>query len=89
MQILRDKNLGDPGSTIGTMDRPSFRVPLPFFVQLVAEVKQQGWLGTGGADAADRAGIPLRVKVLSVLCILGKGTALNNMFFFIRMSEST
>ncbi|CAN0420081.1 unnamed protein product, partial [Discosporangium mesarthrocarpum] len=60
--------------------RRRFRAPYPFFVALVEEVRQQGWLGSGGADAAGRPGIPLEAKVLSVWHILGRGTVLDDMF---------
>ncbi|CAM9430383.1 unnamed protein product [Discosporangium mesarthrocarpum] len=66
-----------------------FRVPYPFFVPLIEEVRQQGWLGSGGADAPDRPGIPEEAKVLSVLHILRRGTVLDVMFFIWGMSEST
>ncbi|CAM9941272.1 unnamed protein product, partial [Discosporangium mesarthrocarpum] len=66
-----------------------FRVPYPFCVPLVEEVRQQGWLGSGGVDAAGRPGIPLEAKVLSVLHILGRGIVLDEMFFMAGMNDST
>ncbi|CAM9905806.1 unnamed protein product [Discosporangium mesarthrocarpum] len=67
------------------MFRRWFRVPHPLFVHLAAEVDQQGWLGTSGANASGHVGIP----VLCVLHILGKGIRPNDMFFFTGASEST
>ncbi|CAN0407478.1 unnamed protein product, partial [Discosporangium mesarthrocarpum] len=69
--------------------RRRFRVPFPFFVPLVEEVRQQGWLGSGRADTAGRPGIPLEATVLLVLHILGRGNALDDTFFCAGMSEST
>ncbi|CAM9414731.1 unnamed protein product [Discosporangium mesarthrocarpum] len=59
-----------------------FRVPYPLFVPLVEDVWNQGWLGSGGADAAGRPGIPLEEKVLSILHILGRGSVLDDMFLW-------
>ncbi|CAM9283154.1 unnamed protein product, partial [Discosporangium mesarthrocarpum] len=87
--MLRDESLGDPESRSAILFRRRFRVPYPFFVRLVEKVRQQGWLGSGGADAAGRPGIPLEAKVLPVLHILGRGTVLDDTFFMVGMSEST
>ncbi|CAN0456160.1 unnamed protein product, partial [Discosporangium mesarthrocarpum] len=69
--------------------RRRLRTPSRFFVMIVKEVRQQGWLGSGGADAAGRPGIPLEAKVLSVLQILGRGTVLDDTLLMAGMSEST
>ncbi|CAM9561417.1 unnamed protein product [Discosporangium mesarthrocarpum] len=87
--MLRDESLGDLDSKSEILFRRRFRVPYPFFVPLVEEVRQQGSLGSGGADAAVRPGIPPEAKVLSVLHILGRRSVLDDMFFMAGMSEST
>ncbi|CAM9300367.1 unnamed protein product [Discosporangium mesarthrocarpum] len=89
MKMLRDESLVDPESRGAILFRRRFRVPYPSFVPLVEEVRQQGWLGSGGADAGGRPGIPLEAKVLSVLHIFGRGTVLDDMFYMGGMSEST
>ncbi|CAN0373194.1 unnamed protein product [Discosporangium mesarthrocarpum] len=76
-----EESLGDPESRGATLFRWRFRVPYPFFVPLVGELRQQGWLGSGKADAAGRPAIPLEAKVFPVLHILGRGTVLDYMFF--------
>ncbi|CAM9671520.1 unnamed protein product, partial [Discosporangium mesarthrocarpum] len=78
MKMLRDESLGDPESRDAILF--PCRFPYPFFVPLVEEVRQQGWLGIGGADAGGCPGIPLEAKVSSVLHI-GRGTVLDDMFF--------
>ncbi|CAN0384411.1 unnamed protein product, partial [Discosporangium mesarthrocarpum] len=68
--------------------RRRFRVPFPFFEELVKEVESQGWLGPETADASDRPGIPLQLKVLAVLQILGRGNCLDDIQQLSGMSQS-
>ena len=48
--------------------RGSFRVPYPFFVELVERVKQRDWFPTGQEDAVGRPCIPVELKVSRTDC---------------------
>ena len=48
--------------------RGSFRVPYPFFVELVELVKQRDWFPTGQEDAVGRPCIPVELKVSRTDC---------------------
>ncbi|CAB1103138.1 unnamed protein product [Ectocarpus sp. CCAP 1310/34] len=66
LQELKDLEVDGivgPTSRPARRFRESFRLPYPFFVELVALVKQRDWFPTGKQDASGRRGIPVQLKV--------------------------
>ncbi|CAN0318212.1 unnamed protein product [Discosporangium mesarthrocarpum] len=88
MKMLREESLGDPESRGAILFRRRFRVPYPFFVPLVREVRQQSWLGSSGADAAGRQASPWGRRCYRSFTS-SEEKLLDDMFFMARMSEGT
>ncbi|CAM9631568.1 unnamed protein product [Discosporangium mesarthrocarpum] len=76
MMLGRKEALMDKTSREVLKFRRRFRVPFPFFKELVKEVESQGWLSAEMADSSGRSEIPLQLKVLAVLQIIGRGNVL-------------
>ena len=60
---LQDPDLLDYTSHAAKVFRGRFRVPHPFFVELVKLAKGRKWFSPGQVDAAGREGIPVELKV--------------------------
>ncbi|CAM9802745.1 unnamed protein product [Pylaiella littoralis] len=74
--------------------RRRFGVPYPFFLDLVEGIKKENWKGVttdtyqlGGRGT--RKCIPVEIKVLAVLRMLGRGNYCDDIADFTGMSEST
>ena len=65
---LQDEGLMEPSTRTFKRFRGSFRVPYPFFVELVELVKQRDWFPTGQQDAVGRPCIPVELKVSRTDC---------------------
>jgi Plant transposon protein len=91
MRMLRDKqdDLLRASSKPATDFRKNFRVPYPIFVRLCTEAEQHGWLRVAATDAAGRLSIPLELKLLAVLYVLGSGVALRTVAELSEISESS
>ena len=91
MRTLRDKQeeLQDPSSRAARNFRLNFRLPYPVFLQLVTAATQKRWLHCNETDAAGRARVPLELKLLAVLYLLGSGAALRTVAELSGMSEAT
>ena len=91
MRLLRDKKeaLGDACSKHARKFRLDFRIPYPVFLQLVQACEQHGWLRCGAQDAAGRPAIPVELKLLAVLYLLGSGAALRTVAALSGISEPT
>ena len=62
---LQEEGLMEPSTRAFKRFRGSFRVPYPFFVELV---KQRDWFPTGQEDAVGRPCIPVELKVSRTDC---------------------
>lgn len=60
---LQDTDLLDYTTDAAKVFRGRFRVPHPFFVELVKLAKEKKWFSRGQVDAAGREGIPVELKV--------------------------
>jgi Plant transposon protein len=91
MRMLRDKkvDLETASSKPAKEFRKNFRVPYPIFVRLCTEAEKHGWLRVAATDAAGRSSIPLELKLLSVLYVLGSGAALRTVAELSEISESS
>ena len=65
---LQEEGLMEPSTRAFKRFRGSFRVPYPFFVELVELVKQRDWFPTGQEDAVGRPCIPVELKVSRTDC---------------------
>jgi hypothetical protein len=73
MQMLDDPMLQDPTSPVAKKFRQRFRVPYPIFVDLLAKAVNLGF-ELCPVNHAGTEGVPLEVKLLGFLRILGRGT---------------
>ncbi|CAB1097890.1 unnamed protein product [Ectocarpus sp. CCAP 1310/34] len=92
LQELKDLEVDgivDPTSRPARRFRESFRLPYPFFVELVALVKQRDWFPTGKQDASGRRGIPVQLKVLACLQILARGNCFADIYHMSFISMQT
>jgi Plant transposon protein len=69
--------------------RLDFRLPYPVFLQLVTAARQHKWLHCAETDASGRNCVPLELKLLSVLYLLGSGCAMRTIASLSGMSEPT
>ena len=60
---LQDTDLLDYTTDAANVFRGRFRVPHPFFVELVKLAKDKKWFSRGQVDSAGREGIPVELKV--------------------------
>ncbi|CAM9629798.1 unnamed protein product [Discosporangium mesarthrocarpum] len=88
MMLGKEEALMDKTSREALKLRRRFRVPFPFSHALVKEVESQGWLGSEMTDSSGRPGIPVQLKVLAVLQILGRGNCFDDIEQLSGMSES-
>ena len=65
---LQEEGLMEPSTRAFKRFRGSFRVPYPFFVELVELVKQRDWFPTGQEYAVGRPCIPVELKVSRTDC---------------------
>ena len=73
-KTLRNEDINgprNPCSTKGKKFRTDFRVPYAVFMFIVFLAKLHGWGTTGETDATGRCAVPIELKILGVLCILG------------------
>jgi hypothetical protein len=73
MQMLDDPMLQDPTNPAAKKFRQRFRVPYPIFVDLLAKAVNLGF-ELRPVNHAGTEGVPLEVKLLGFLRILGRGT---------------
>ena len=90
-RMLREKqaDLEDPSTRAAKNFRLNFRLPYPVFQQLVTAAGQRRWLHCSQTDAAGRPRVPIELKLLAVLYLLGSGAALRTIAQLSGMSEPT
>ena len=72
-RMLQSERVTDPTDGKGwKLFRRRFRVPYPIFLQLVQMARASGEF-TEIPDAAGNPVAPLELKILAVLCVLGRG----------------
>ena len=59
----------DPASDEAVSFRRRFRIPYPFFVKLVEDVRGQEWFPSPPRDVAGRVCIPLELKVCDMFFV--------------------
>ncbi|CAM9724983.1 unnamed protein product, partial [Ectocarpus sp. 4 AP-2014] len=69
--------------------RQNFRVPYPFFVNLVQLVRDRDWFPTAESDATGRQAIPVELKVLACLQILSRGNVFADIYHMSFISFQT
>jgi len=69
---LRHKDIDDMTKPAGKAFRRGFRVPNAFLNRLVGMCVDRGWFPEHGIDALGRKGPHVRLKILSVLRVLGR-----------------
>ncbi|CAM9570424.1 unnamed protein product [Discosporangium mesarthrocarpum] len=77
--VLKESLLAEPSTHETSEFRRPFQLPFPFYKKLVEECKRERWCGRlGSGDAVGRASIPVEVKLLVVLQILGRGNSFDD-----------
>ena len=80
-------DLSIPTSSAALLFRRRFRLPYPLFEMLMTDTRK--WQCNASThDVAGRQAIPLELKVLGVLRILGRGSCLNGITELSYISES-
>ncbi len=69
---LEDQSWADPSTRRGKLFRIRFRVPYSYFRNIVEDIRAQKWVSET-PDCTLRLAVPLELKVLGVLRILGRG----------------
>ena len=75
LQLLEESSVSDPQSRDGQEFRKRFRVPYPVFQRIVKLCKDtdEEAFNYSEIDAVKQSSIPLELKILSVLRVLGAG----------------
>ena len=60
---LQDPDLQDYTTNAAKVFRGRFRVPYPFFEELVKLAREKHWFSRGQVDASGREGVPVELKV--------------------------
>jgi Plant transposon protein len=89
MLAERTEQLSDSTSKAARDFRRDFRLPYPVFLQLVAAAKEKGWLRCQEYDVGGRPSIPVELKLLAILYVLGSGAPLRTVASLSGMSEPT
>ncbi|CAM9570967.1 unnamed protein product [Discosporangium mesarthrocarpum] len=77
--VLKEALLTDPSIHEASKFRRRFRLPFPFYKKLVEECKRERWFGRlDSRDTVGRSSIPVELKLLTVLQILGRGKCFND-----------
>ena len=75
-RALHDLRVKDATSPQGGLFRRRFRVPYPIFCALVRLAKI--WFPAAAYDAAGRPAVPMELKVMAVLRVLGRGSCFDD-----------
>ena len=73
-RMLQEEDLRNPRSDAAKTFRLRFRVPYPMYVDLVELAESELGFKRDPTDVTGRKGIPLVIKMLAVLRVLGRGT---------------
>jgi hypothetical protein len=87
-KLLNDPEVHDPTTKIGKKFRRRFRVPYPVFVDLLEMAKALGF-EEYPKSAAGIPGVPLKLKLLGVLRVLGRGTCFDGIEELAKADEET
>lgn len=88
-RMLRDDNTKDPSSREGKDFRKRFRVPFPVFCKLCVISEESNLFNCGERDRWGRGGVPLELKILGILRMLGRGWCLDDISECSGISEET
>ncbi|CAN0185409.1 unnamed protein product [Pylaiella littoralis] len=88
-RMLGETGLKEPGSREARLFRRRFRIPYQFFTELIELVKEKKWFSIRQTDVAGRQCIPVELKVLASLHILGRGNFFEDMTQMSHISEPT
>ena len=79
-EYMTDERYRNPESRWGRIFRRRFRVPYPMFTKIVDIVRSKGWFNETQSAMQKRFKVylvPLEIKILGVLRILGRGVCLD------------
>ena len=85
---MRNPEIRNPASNSGKLFRRRFRVPFPLYERLYQMCIEMGF-EENVVDAFGRAGVPLQLKLLGVLRILGRATCVDGISELTLASEET
>ena len=85
--FMRDPDIRDPTSAAGKLFRRRFRVPYPLYQRLYQMCLEIGF--EEKKDAAGRPGVPLQLKLLGVLRVLGRATCFDGISELTLADEET
>lgn len=86
-RMLNNESIADPKSSEGRKFRRRFRVPYALFKDIVGMAKEEQWMPQKEADACGRKAVPLEMKVLAVLRVLGRGVCFDEVAEILTCSE--
>jgi hypothetical protein len=89
MKMINNPMVVDPNSKIGKQFRRRFRIPFPVFQFLCLVAKEKKLFGVGESDASGRSSVPIELKLLGALRILGRGWCFGDVAEATGMSEET
>lgn len=87
--MFTDPNVKDPSTREGMDFRKRFRVPLPVFCKLVVVSEESNLFHCASTDRWGRKGVPIELKILGVLRILGRGWCIDDVCESSGISEET
>ena len=90
-KMLKDPNLKLPGTRTERLFRRRFRVPYPVFCTLLAELREDVEGNWGGRDAtrlSERV-VPLELKLMGALRVLGRGEMFDTISELAGFGETT
>lgn len=88
-RMLRDDNIKDPSTREGKDFQKRFRVPFPVYCKLVVLAEQSKLFDCAPTNRWGRQGVPIELKILGVLRILGGGWCMDDVSDSSGISEET
>jgi hypothetical protein len=87
--MLREGEYREPHTKAAVDFRRRFRVPADIFHKMVEMCDQKNVFECAGRDAAARIGVPIEMKLLACLRVLGRGAVFDDIEELSGMSKST
>ena len=88
-RMLKHRDVSNPSKRTGKLFRRRFRVPYQVFEKLLELAVSRNLFGHGKADCSGRVSIPIELKLLGVLRILGRGCCFDDVAEALNISEDT
>jgi hypothetical protein len=87
--LIKDPNVNDPTHRKGKVFRRRFRVPFPLFNWLLVKCEEHNLFGLKTNSSKSHPRIPLEIKLLCCLRLLGRGECADTIAELSEIGEST